>query len=140
MCFMPTRARFAIVTLSFVAVFKFQLSAGDGDGMEAGAAIYRDYCAVCHQANGEGLESLIPPLGGSEFVTQDAREVVKVIGGGRGAMPAFKSGLDPGQIAEVTSYIRAMWGEGASPVTPEVVREVLETIDLREAAVREDDI
>ena len=43
-------------------------------GVGAGAGLYQR-CAACHQANGERLPGVFPPLAGSEWVTTTAPAV-----------------------------------------------------------------
>ncbi len=37
-------------------------------GPKHGKKIYNQYCSTCHQAKGDGIESVYPPLVGSEFL------------------------------------------------------------------------
>jgi mono/diheme cytochrome c family protein len=47
--------------------------------------------------------------------------VATVLLKGRGGMPDFSGSLDDGEIAQVLTYVRGSWGNGAGPVTEEVV-------------------
>ena len=101
---------------------------------EKGKAVYMGagICFTCHQATGEGLPNVFPPLAGSEWVLgSDERIVAAIIRGlagpievkgnvYNGAMPP-QPHLTDDQIAEVVTYIRSEWGNDAPPVTPDQV-------------------
>lgn len=101
-----------------------------------GGALYASLCAACHQANGQGLPGVFPPLAGSEWVigreTTTAAILLHGITGPlqvkgsafNGAMPPFKDQLDDAQIAAVLSHVRSQWGNSAAPVAAEVVAQV----------------
>src|SRR6188472_883911 len=36
-----------------------------------GVALYRQHCAVCHQAEGQGVPGVFPPLAASDFLTKE---------------------------------------------------------------------
>jgi mono/diheme cytochrome c family protein len=96
--------------------------------MRAGAAIYKDSCAVCHRDSGEGEPGLFPRLAGSALVQSDDPTTLArvVLQGTRAvstpskptapAMPAFDWRLDDAQVAAVLTYIRNSWGNAASSV------------------------
>ncbi|PTT84229.1 cytochrome C oxidase Cbb3 [Pelomonas sp. HMWF004] len=98
-----------------------------------GAALYASLCAACHQASGQGLPGVFPPLAASEWVlgkdTTAAAILLHGINGPltvkgtvyNGAMPAFGGQLSDEQIAAVLSHIRSQWGNTAAAVTAETV-------------------
>ena len=99
-------------------------------------------CVACHQANGQGVPGVYPPLAGSEWVTGSEERLIRVLLHGltgpiqvkgntyNQLMPAF--GRVPGggynwnseRIAHVLSYIRHEWGNDASFITTEQVDTV----------------
>lgn len=91
-----------------------------------GAAIFSDQCAVCHQAEGQGLRGQFPPLAGNDdiFLSRDfpARVVLFGLSGKievRGeafdsAMPPLDFLSDP-EIAAVVAFVRQSWGNAALP-------------------------
>jgi len=103
--------------------------AADNPTMTAGAAIYKDACAPCHQDNGRGAAKLFPRLAGSALVQSDDPATLGriVLEGSRAvatdsaptapAMPAFDWRLSDDQVAAVLTYIRNSWGNAASAVT-----------------------
>lgn len=96
--------------------------------MKAGAAIYKDNCAVCHKDSGMGEAALFPHLAGSALVQSDDPITLEhvVLHGTRAvstdaaptapAMPAFDWRLNDAQAAAVITYIRNSWGNAASAV------------------------
>lgn len=99
-----------------------------------GAAVYSQYCAICHQADGKGTPSVFPPLAGSPVVTGDphylARLVLyglqgRIVVGGQtysGNMAGQAKNMSDAQIAQVLTYIRSTWGNNAEPVDEDVVK------------------
>jgi mono/diheme cytochrome c family protein len=90
----------------------------------AGAALYLDHCAGCHQAGGRGMPGVFPPLAGNGVVVaSDPADILKVLLHGIPAqgryvpMPAFASLLSDQQVAELSNYVRTSWGNMASPNT-----------------------
>jgi mono/diheme cytochrome c family protein/glucose/arabinose dehydrogenase len=50
-----------------------------GGSRAAGYKIFRNFCATCHGVDGEGVESLAPPLKDSEYVTKSSERLALVI-------------------------------------------------------------
>lgn len=101
------------------------LSAGPGlaepAAQAAGAQVFADSCAACHQAKGEGVKGAFPALAGNAFVQGDAKALASTVLQGRGGMPSFSGDLNDDQLAQVLSFIRSSWGNKADAVTPDVV-------------------
>ncbi len=97
-------------------------------------------CVACHQANGLGVPPAFPPLAGSEWVTGSEERLIRILLHGLegpievkgqtyvGLMPAFGAGgpynWNDQRIAEVLTYIRAEWGNEASPITADQVTAI----------------
>ena len=86
----------------------------------AGATLYLDHCAGCHQAKGRGIPGVFPPLAGNGVVNApDPANVLNVILAGVPGkegyipMPPFGAQLDDVQIAQITNYVRSSWGNQA---------------------------
>jgi len=86
-----------------------------------GKTLFAKNCAACHQANGKGIPGAFPALAGNSFVQGAPVEVATVLLKGRGGMPDFSGSLDDGQIAQVLSYVRTSWGNGATAVSEQDV-------------------
>jgi mono/diheme cytochrome c family protein len=90
------------------------------NGTLPGAQAYLDHCASCHQLDGKGIANVIPPLAGNGTVRSGGPEtVIRVVLGGVEAqrsyapMPALGVGMTDQEIADVTNYVRAAWGNDA---------------------------
>jgi mono/diheme cytochrome c family protein len=109
---------------------------GGGGGKADGAAIFSGQCAACHQATGQGLPGVFPPLAGSEWVRGKPETVVAIVLHGitgqltvkgnafNGSMPPFGAQLCDAEIAAVLSHVRSQWGNAAPPVPVELVGQV----------------
>jgi mono/diheme cytochrome c family protein len=108
-----------------------------------GAALFASMCVACHQATGQGLPGVFPPLAGSEWVTGKETTLAAIVLHGvsgpltvkganySGAMPAFKEQLDDAQIAAVLSHLRSQWGNGSAAVEVPIVAKVREATKSR---------
>lgn len=87
-------------------------SASMEDLMALGEDIYLTRCAICHQANGEGLAGAFPAIKGSAIALGDLSPHIDVIVNGRAgtAMQAFANQLSDKEIAAVITYQRNAWG------------------------------
>ena len=107
----------------------------------AGKRIYsRDgYCQTCHQVDGGGLSaSGFPPLAGTQWVLGSEERLIKltlngllgpieVLGKsypGQVPMTPFGGLLNDEEVAAVLTYVRNAFGNEASPISPEKVKEV----------------
>ena len=105
---------------------------------DRGAKVYRNQCAQCHQADGNGVLGVYPPLAASNWVTGHPQVVSRILINGlngpivvkgsnyNGNMPAFGSSglaLSDKDIAGVITYIRQEWGNSASDVTEATIAE-----------------
>lgn len=84
-----------------------------------GKTVYEGHCVSCHQANGQGLPPTFPALSGSDVVTGDIKEQVKLMKAGKGMMPAFGETLSPEEFAAVVTYTRNALGNSVNDkITP----------------------
>src|SRR5581483_2303618 len=102
----------------------------------AGERIFTTTCAGCHQAKGQGLAPVFPPLAGSDYLLGDKRRVITTVLFGlnavevkvngtayRGVMPPWQS-LSDEDIASVLTYVRGAWGNRGDAVTAAEVSAV----------------
>ena len=101
---------------------------------QRGAALYRDQCVACHQADGRGAPPAYPPLAGNQAITtvSSINAIRMVLNGGYPpatagnprpyGMPPFGPALDDEDVASVVTYIRSAWGNRAVPVSALEVR------------------
>lgn len=108
-----------------------------------GGAIYASLCVACHQATGQGLPGVFPPLAGSEWVNGSETTLAAIVLHGvngpmtvkgsnyAGAMPAFKEQLDDAQLAALLSHLRSQWGNGSAAVEASTVTKVRDATKQR---------
>lgn len=84
----------------------------------SGEAIYKARCAVCHQANGEGLPGAFPAIKGSSVALGNVADHIGIVVDGRAgtAMQAFANQLTEQEIAAVVTYQRNAWGNDTGDV------------------------
>ncbi len=102
--------------------------------IEKGKRVYAQICFACHQAEGQGLPGVFPPLAKSDFLMADkARSIRSVIKGQSGEIVVngvkFNGVMPPvllsdEQIAHVLTYVRNEWGNSGDIVTVEEVQKV----------------
>jgi nitrite reductase (NO-forming) len=103
--------------------------------MEHGKATFQGTCSTCHQAEGQGLASVFPPLAKSDFLMADKERSVHVVLAGlsgpltvngqgyNNVMPAWAH-LTDHEIANVLTYVRNSFGNQGDPVADEEVAKV----------------
>jgi mono/diheme cytochrome c family protein len=107
------------------------LAGPDGEGL------FAQYCAACHQLNGQGIAGVFPPLDGTPYVTGDNVErmaaimiyglvgPIKVNGiEYNSAMTPFGGVMNDEQLAAVATYIRSSWSNNAGPVDKTLFEQV----------------
>ena len=98
------------------------------------------HCATCHQANGEGLANIYPPLAKTEWVEDEERLIKLVLRGiwgpivvngqtydpskGVPPMMGFAPMLNDIELAAVLTYVRQSFGNDHPPVAVESVRRI----------------
>jgi glucose/arabinose dehydrogenase/mono/diheme cytochrome c family protein len=124
---------------------KSSLTGSDRELFVLGKEIYgrEGFCSTCHQADGGGLTaSQFPPLRGTPWVTGSPERLIKivlkgimgpiVVAGreypGQVPMTPYEGMLNDSEIAAVLTYVRNSFGNKASPIAPELVRQVREEV------------
>ncbi len=98
-----------------------------------GILVYKNHCANCHQAKGEGLAALYPPIANSDYLVNKNAVICLIRYGQQGPivvngkpynrpMPA-QPHLSDLEVAELVTYIYNEWGNetkltGVKEVTP----------------------
>jgi mono/diheme cytochrome c family protein len=117
------------------------LKGKDLDLFTAGQKLYAKdgYCTTCHQTNGKGLPSSgFPPLSNSIWVTGNQERLIKLVLKGimgpmelngvkyAGQVPMTPYGglMSDKEIASVLTYVRNSFGNKATPIDPEKVKEI----------------
>ncbi|MBX3736323.1 MAG: cytochrome c [Candidatus Didemnitutus sp.] len=110
-----------------------------------GKRVFTANCMACHQATGQGVPGVYPPLAGSEFVLKPEHEkhIIKIVLFGlngpitvkganfNNAMTPFGSLLKDEQIAQVLTYVRSEWGNNAPEIKPEQVAAIRAELGAR---------
>lgn len=110
-----------------------------------GNLIFKTVCQTCHGADGEGIQSLAPPLNHSELVTGKKERLIAIVLYGltgpvqvngklykspeiNGDMPGIINNdeFSEGDIAQLLSFIRNAWGNKADKVTEKDIQLVKE--------------
>ena len=101
----------------------------DANSMLRGAQIYKNRCAECHGAEGQGYAGMYPALAGNRKLTMaSSANLVHILRVGGFApttpgnprpfgMPPFSQILGDEEIAQVATFVRNSWGNHGGPVT-----------------------
>ncbi|MEN3338608.1 MAG: hypothetical protein V7647_2284 [Acidobacteriota bacterium] len=104
------------------------LTAAQQQLMTAGQGVYASLCIACHQEDGRGREKLAPSLVGSTLALAAPEIPVRILLNGKegeiGLMPPLGSSLSDEQIAGALTYVRRQWGNSASAVDPDTVKQL----------------
>ena len=134
--------RFFRLLLTCSAIF-FGQWVGSGCEREPypqGKILYENFCLNCHMENGSGLEGLIPPVVGSDYVQEQVgasaciirygQEEPVVVNGQlyKQPMPASPQ-LSDFEITNIINYIRHAWSNDYGYVTLKEVRAALEACE-----------
>lgn len=103
---------------------------------QLGKRVFDTTCITCHQATGQGVPNVYPPLAGSEWAQGNEERVIRIVLHGlqgpikvegkdfNNVMAPLGAVLKDEQIANAISYVRATWGNTAPEVQPETVAKV----------------
>ena len=109
------------------------------DQMKAGKQLFTGTCSVCHQANGEGMPGVFPPLAKSDYIAallkQDKNRLIgiplhglsgKITVNGKeydSVMPPM-SQLTDDEVANILTYVSNSWGNFDGRISKEDVARV----------------
>jgi len=103
------------------------LTPAEQERFDAGHTVYQSICLPCHQEDGRGKEMIAPTLVGSAFANGTPSIPVRILLNGKegptGLMPPLGQTFTDDQIANVLTYVRRQWGNTASPVDVQVVKD-----------------
>lgn len=103
--------------------------------LERGEELYKQHCLTCHQADGNGVPHLNPPLSKTDYVLGDKERLIRIILEGMNEeveingeyfanpMPP-QNFLNDQQVADVLTFVRNSFGNEADAVTPAEVKAV----------------
>jgi nitrite reductase (NO-forming) len=102
----------------------------------AGEALFAGTCSTCHQANGQGLQGVFPPLAASDWLsTHSSAEAIGVVLNGltgavtvngqeyNSVMPPM-SQLTDDEVANILTYVLNNWDNPGARVTKDEVARV----------------
>lgn len=133
---MQMKATVLVVFLMFFSNLSYTQTALPlkSKSMLSGKKVYDMYCQACHQADGNGVPRLNPPLVGTVFVTGSKTRLIDIvlkgltdpleINGEEYNNPmAAHSFLTDQQIADVLTYIRNSFGNKAGAISVAEVKK-----------------
>ena len=103
-------------------------------GTVDGRQLFVAKCQACHQAAGQGLPGVFPPLANASWVKGPAEIPIQIVLHGlngpievagttyNGSMPAFGEQMNDAELAAVLSFIRAEWGNASAAVDAAAVQ------------------
>ena len=101
--------------------------------VKAGGQLFNGTCSVCHQANGEGLTGVFPPLAKSDLIANDPKRPIsillhgltgKVVVNGKeynSVMPPM-SQLNDDEMANIITYVLNSWGNPGGRITADEIK------------------
>jgi mono/diheme cytochrome c family protein len=101
-----------------------------------GAGVYLAFCARCHGSDGRGEPGKASALAGSAVaLSRDPTTALRIViegsespGNPKQKMPGFAGKLTDAEIAQVVSFVRGAWGNGATPVATTQVARLREAL------------
>jgi mono/diheme cytochrome c family protein len=113
-----------------------QTSRAVNDPLAAGKVVFENNCLSCHQATGQGVPGVFPPVVGSEWVTGSPETRARILLHGltgpvqvagatyNGALPAWKDVLRDEEIAALATYIRQLRPNDAAAVAAQLITDI----------------
>ncbi len=100
---------------------------------DSGKIVYETYCLACHQEDGSGVPGMNPPLGKTDWVLGESGRLINVIlkglknaeinGDSYSNEMASHDFLTDKQISKVLTYVRKNFGNNASAISIEEVKQ-----------------
>jgi nitrite reductase (NO-forming) len=102
--------------------------------MSEGERVFSRTCMACHQANGQGLPAIFPPLAGSDFLMADFERAMHivlegkqgevVVGGNKFNQVMTPQNLTDEDVANVLTFVTNSWGNKGRMINPDEVAKV----------------
>ena len=105
------------------------------DQIKAGQQLFGGTCSVCHQANGEGLSGVFPPLAKSDYIAADPKRTISTVLHGltgkvtvngkeyNSVMPPMNQ-LNDDEVANILTYVLNTWGNAGGIIAADDVKKV----------------
>ena len=127
-----SRIFFVSISLVFICLSftyqTFDLNASIARGKE----VYTTYCMSCHMDEGQGMESMFPPLAKADYLMADTkRSIQQIIYGANIEMKVNGTvyntemvavDLKDNEVSDVLNYVRNSFGNKGNAVTPDDVK------------------
>jgi mono/diheme cytochrome c family protein len=105
-----------------------------------GKILYENFCSNCHMDDGSGLQGVIPPLAGADFVKNNPEQLPCIIKQGMSGKitvngkeyDSVMTGapqLTEFEITNIINYVNTAWGNNFPIVRHETVRAALKSCD-----------
>ena len=102
--------------------------------IQAGERVFNQTCFACHQANGQGLPGVFPPLAKSDYLMADPERAIGIVLHGKQG-PITVNGqtynqimtpqnLTDEQVANVLTFVMNSWGNSGEAISPDAVKKV----------------
>jgi mono/diheme cytochrome c family protein len=123
-----------LLLLTIATIFISATNTEQKQSVHPGKVVYEKNCLSCHQADGNGVPGMNPPLSGTDWVTGNKEKLINVVLKGitipleidgeryHNPMPSHQYLTDK-EIADVLSYIRSSFGNKVSAVSAEEVKK-----------------
>jgi nitrite reductase (NO-forming) len=123
----------SVCALALVATSAFAQKFDLKASITRGKDVYTAQCMSCHLEQGEGIESVYPPLAKSDYLMADKKRSINEVLHGLtgpikvkgvaydGVMTGYEM-LSDEEVSDVLNYIRNSFGNKGAAVTPEEVK------------------
>lgn len=103
---------------------------------QKGKKVFNQICITCHQATGQGVPGVYPPLAGSDWAQGPEERVIRIVLNGlngpihvidkdfNNVMAPLGTTLKDEQIADALTYVRQEWGNKAPAVAADAVSKI----------------
>jgi nitrite reductase (NO-forming) len=122
----------AVIAASTLISFQDKKSFDLKASITRGEQVYTGYCLSCHMDQGQGIESIYPPLAKSDYLMADKkRSIQQTLYGVTGEIKVNgktynleMTGFDltDEEASDLLNYIRNSWGNKGAAVTPAEVK------------------
>jgi nitrite reductase (NO-forming) len=104
----------------------------------AGRVLFQGTCSTCHQADGQGIPNVFPPLAGSDFLKADTKRAIGIVLNGLSGSVTIKgntfnsvmppmSQLNDDGVANILTYVLNELGNGGGQISAQEVATVRST-------------
>ncbi len=119
----------------------FSSESGISIDRRTGEQVYSQVCVTCHQANGQGIVGMYPPLAGSEWMNKSSETLIKIVLHGlmgevevkgvryNNVMSPWGAVLQDEETANVLTYVRNSWGNSGAEISVQEVTEIRRTFE-----------